>query len=230
MPASLSAGPAPLRIRLAGQSIRLLPERCAYWEEREMLILSDLHLGKSATFRHHGLAVPEGDTADDLARLDRAIEATRPLELMIVGDLFHAASGRSAAVVELFAAWRQRNTALKVQLIVGNHDRNALPPQHCQVEVAGHALDCGLLQFVHDPADANPSQTSVCGHVHPVVALGPGGKLRAACFWQRPQMLVLPSFGGFTGGATIKPTQADVCHAIADGRIHSIPATVLLRL
>ena len=116
-----------------------------------------------------------------------------------------------------------------MQLIVGNHDRRALPPALCDVSVVGNSMDCGPLHFVHDPADADPSTTSICGHVHPVITLGPGGKLRAACFWQRPQLLVLPSFGGFTGGANLKPTAEDVYYAIADGRIHTIPGRMLTR-
>ena len=118
----------PVRISCAGQSLRLLPQRCAYWEERGALLLSDLHLGKSATFRHHGIALPEGDTAADLARLDVALTDSGAREMIIVGDLFHAASARSATVLRLFADWRERHAGIQIRLIIGNHDRLALPP------------------------------------------------------------------------------------------------------
>ena len=59
----------------AGQTLQLLPERCIFWRETGILILADLHLGKAAHLRHHGMPVPEGNTADDLTRADVQVDA-----------------------------------------------------------------------------------------------------------------------------------------------------------
>lgn len=219
------------RIPFAAQSLRFLPEKAAYWEEGRVLMVSDLHLGKSATFRQHGLAVPEGDTAADLQQLDQALSTTEARELVIVGDLFHAASSHTPEVMELFRAWRERHASLTVTLVIGNHDRRALPPAAYGVEIAGASCHREPLHFVHDPADADAANWTICGHIHPVIGLtGLAGKgLRAPCFWLSGRTLVLPSFGGFTGGSSIRPRSDETYYAIAAGRVHEIPGALLTR-
>ncbi len=219
---------APVRITCAGQSLRLLPQRCAFWEERRALLLADLHLGKSATFRHHGIALPEGDTAADLARLDSALVETNAESIIIVGDLFHAASARSATVMAIFAAWRAQHPELLVQLVIGNHDRGALPPNQCGIVLTGVKYDTGTLAFIHDPADLKEESFAICGHLHPVVRLpGGNGKLSAPCFWHAPRMLVLPSFGGFTGGPPLRPRRDSTYYALAENRVLPVPGPLL---
>ncbi len=52
--------------------------------------------------------------------------------------------------------------------------------------------------------------------------------LKAPCFWLRGgNELVLPGFGGFTGGATISPGEADRVFAVTDGRVLEVPVAVL---
>jgi hypothetical protein len=36
-------------VQLAGEHLRLLPERAAYWVERETLLVADIHWGNAAT-------------------------------------------------------------------------------------------------------------------------------------------------------------------------------------
>lgn len=192
-----------------------------------MLIVSDIHLGKSATFRAHGMALPEGDTADDLARLELAVQKTSAKEVMIVGDLFHASSGRSAIVLELLCDWRKRHQDISVKLIVGNHDVRARPPKDCEISILGDCHDDGPFHFVHDPEHIPAEGFSFCGHLHPQISLG-SGHLKTACFWETSRFLVLPSFGGFTGGKPLKPSRDETYHAVAEGKIHRIPGQLLV--
>src|SRR4029453_9621770 len=48
--------------------------------------------------------------------------------------------------------------------------------------------------------------TTLAGHLHPAVTLhGRGGdSVRLPCFWIRERLVVLPAFGAFTGGASIR--------------------------
>ena len=66
-----------LDVRLAGEEVRLLPERALFWPRTATLIVADLHWGKGATFRAAGIPIPLGSTSDDLARLDAALAAHR---------------------------------------------------------------------------------------------------------------------------------------------------------
>jgi metallophosphoesterase superfamily enzyme len=59
-PASPSTGSAA--IVAASRELRLLPQRALLDTASRSLMVADLHLGKAATFRAHGLPVPSGTT------------------------------------------------------------------------------------------------------------------------------------------------------------------------
>ncbi|MEK9774882.1 MAG: DEAD/DEAH box helicase, partial [Quisquiliibacterium sp.] len=65
---------AALRLEHAGVCLTLLPQRAVLIEHERALLVSDLHLGKAATFRKLGVPVPEGTTLATLARLDALLE------------------------------------------------------------------------------------------------------------------------------------------------------------
>jgi DNA ligase-associated metallophosphoesterase len=222
-------------LTLGGQTLQFLPERCAFWQEARTLLLADLHLGKAAHLRHHGLPIPEGHTADDLARLTMAIQRTTPRHVIFCGDIFHAPSAQSPAVLELVTAWRATHPDITFTLITGNHDRGrALPPPACGIQLAGHVLHQVPFHFIHDPAHASgPPAITISGHLHPTAALSaaPGRALSAPCFWYQtvPQILVLPAFSTFTAGVPIHPAPHDSIHAIHSGKVSPIPSHLCRR-
>ena len=65
-----------LDIDVAGESLRLLPDRALLWPRARTLVIADLHLGKAQHFRRAGIALPRGGTGHDLARLDRLLADT----------------------------------------------------------------------------------------------------------------------------------------------------------
>ncbi len=216
-------------LSLRGQTLDLLPERCAFWRQAKVLLLADLHLGKAAHLRHHGLPVPEGHSADDLARLSRAILRTGAREVLFCGDFFHAPSAQSPTVLDLVEKWRASHPAIHFSLVIGNHDLGrALPPPRCGIDLVGHSLWRDPFYFVHDPAHADPDRLSIVGHLHPLAALAgpPPRTWRAPCFWWQAERscLVLPAFGSFTAGAVIQPDAADTLHVICDETVSPVPA------
>ena len=54
----------------------LLAERAVFWPGRKSLLVADFHLGKAATFRRAGIALPSGTTTENVERLGRAIDKT----------------------------------------------------------------------------------------------------------------------------------------------------------
>lgn len=227
------------RLTIGRETLELLPSRCAWWPARNTLLVSDLHLGKAAALRHHGLPVPEGDTEADLRRLSEALRQTSARELVVCGDLFHAPAAKSPAVLELFRSWRARHAGVSVTLVPGNHDKpEALPPEDLRIVIAGGRLDLrnpdaaaatdeGGFACVHDPVEAPGDVPCVCGHLHPVVALGERGvaPLRAPCFWWNAErrLLVLPAFGGFTGGVVARPARGDRVFAVCPDKVLEVP-------
>jgi DNA ligase-associated metallophosphoesterase len=241
-------GVTPLSLSLAGQTLDLFPDGAAWWREQGILILADCHFGKSASFRHHGVAVPEGGTVDDLERIDRLLARTGAGQLLVVGDFFHAPTGYSDEVMAWLMAWRERHADLRVTLVPGNHDRwlHRLPSR-LALEIVPGVHQLGVMGFVHDPASVAPvgqmnpapltegataASAWICGHLHPAVRLGGRRErgLKAPCFWlQREAVLVLPGFGSFTGTAVITPGAGDRVFAAAGGRVMEVPARLMQR-
>ncbi len=206
--------------------IQLLPEGAVFLTSSSTLILSDVHLGKSATFRARGLPVPEGDTPRDLARIRDLVNVHHAAHLVIAGDLFHAPSGVTpeiAATLESFL----RDAGVPFSLVRGNHDAK-LKNLPAGITAADH-LDFGTVRIVHDPAHASPGRFNITGHWHPVVRIPDGRRtsLRLPCFLLRGGTLVMPSFGSFTGGAIVDPEEGDRFFVDLKGKVIEVPAALV---
>lgn len=212
MPVIVTAEPAAID---TVADVVLLPGRAAFLPATRTLLVADLHLGKAATFRKAGMAVPEGSAQADLERLVRLVHESRAERLLILGDLFHARSGCTPPVLAEFAAARARFAGTFVGLVIGNHDRalGRVPPD-LGIDSCLRTLDEPPFHFVHDPATGltEPDRTAftVAGHLHPRLAItGPGGdRLAERCFVADEHLLLLPAFGSFTGGHRIDPAPA----------------------
>ncbi|MFM8634721.1 MAG: ligase-associated DNA damage response endonuclease PdeM [Planctomycetia bacterium] len=193
--------------------IRLLQGRAALLHTSATLLVSDLHLGKAATFRRAGIPVPEGSAQHDLARLEMLVLRHAVRRLLVLGDLFHARSGCTERVREEFATMRARIPATEVVLVQGNHDRPLGPlPASLGIDAVVPSLDEPPLRFVHEPATAvtaaDRALFTVGGHLHPTISIrSPSGdRISDRCFVAEDSVLVLPAFGSFTGGHRITPT------------------------
>ena len=206
--------------------IQLLPEGVAFLTSTSSLVIADIHLGKSATFRARGLPVPEGDTELDLTRIRNLVHETHAKHLIIAGDLFHAPAGVTAELAEMLAAFIN-TLGIPLTLICGNHDAK-LKRLPAGLTALSH-LDQEHIRVIHDPKDASPDHFNIAGHWHPVARI-PDGKrtsLRLPCFLMRNNTLVLPSFGSFTGGAIIDPEDGDRVFTHLKGRVIEVPVDLL---
>lgn len=207
--------------------LRLLPDAALLvLGEETHLIAADLHLGKSAAFRAHGLPVPEGDTARDLTRLTKLIEEHRPDHLLIAGDLFHADAGSGDGTLDTFMAFLDA-IAIRFTLVTGNHDRKIrrMPPSISQV----CHLDIDGLRIIHKPEEADEGMANLCGHIHPVLRIpdGRNTSLRMPCFHLSGNVLTLPAFGSFTGGHIVKPAKGDRFFVTHNGAVIEVPNELL---
>jgi len=196
----------------APADVVLLPGRAAFLPVSRTLLVADLHLGKAATFRKAGMPVPEGSAQADLERLVRLVHESRAERLLILGDLFHARSGCTPAVLAEFAAARRRFAATFVVLVIGNHDRSlGRLTSEVGIDSCRRTLDEPPFHFVHDPATCLPEPGrhafTVAGHLHPRLTIhSPAGdRVADRCFVAEAGSLVLPAFGSFTGGQRVDP-------------------------
>lgn len=213
-----------LTIECAGEEVALLADRALYWPREKTLMVADLHIGKTAAFRHAGIPIPPGTTERDLARLRLLITQTKSEKLIVLGDFFHARSGCDEATLEQVQVWRREHASLQMVLVRGNHDRHAGdPPDDWQIECHSEPLRSGPWVLRHTP-EPDPQGMVLAGHLHPVVRMRDGlrGWLRMACFHRSPKMLVFPAFGSFTGGAPIRATSDDDVYVMHQGVIRCL--------
>ena len=227
----LMAGALP--VTLGNVALHLLPDRAAWLDEARALLVADVHLGKAETFRRHGVPVPDGVGDATLARLSALIEATLPQRLIVLGDLLHGPQAHRPAVIDSLTRWRDRHAGVDVALVRGNHDdRAGDPPARCGIQMLDEPMSLAGCGLRHTPlprgtgvgAAAGLAGPTVAGHLHPAYRLrGRADRLRLACWWRYDDTLVLPAFGGFTGGHDIEPAPGDGVFVSDGERVHAVP-------
>ncbi|RYY98025.1 MAG: ligase-associated DNA damage response endonuclease PdeM [Chitinophagaceae bacterium] len=206
----------PLLHTHLGQRLWLSAQRALFWEEERILLLSDLHLGKSGHFRKAGIPVPAGVMKEDMQRLLHLLGHFRPERLVVVGDLFHSRDNREH---DLFRRWRDDLPDQRITLVRGNHDILSKDwYREAGIEVVEEPMRIGPYCFAHDPADAPAGVYTFCGHLHPGVVLHGLGRqsLRFPCFYFAPEYCILPAFGKFTGLANVHPQKTDIVFAVVE--------------
>lgn len=210
------------RFEFHNHRLTLHPEAAVLVEETGDLVVADLHLGKAAAFRARGIPVPEGDNERDLGRLLALVRETGAARLIVAGDLFHAPAGITP---ELVAALDGFLATLGVPFVLvrGNHEEKlkCLP---CGFDALPEFRSGGI-RIVHDPRDVEGHDFHLAGHWHPIVKIKDGKRtwLRLQSFLLRGNLLVLPSFGGFTGGAVIDMESGDRAFVPLRDRVVEVP-------
>jgi DNA ligase-associated metallophosphoesterase len=204
-------------LTIAGEDVRLLPERGLFWPRACTLVVADVHWGKAATFRAAGIPIPGGTTTEDLARLDRAIHRTGARRLVVLGDLFHAKAGRIATrTLATLREWRERTKRLEIQLVRHAGD----PPDDLRINCVNAPAFLPPFVLRHQP-DLSREGYTLAGHLHPaLVVSGPAlQRERLPCFLVRPRVTLLPAFGSFTGSSPVSPDPCDRAFVVADGEV-----------
>lgn len=216
------SAPTPvLTLPVAGTELVARGDRTLFWPDRKTLFAADVHLGKDAAFRAQAVPVPLGSTRSDLRRLSHALAETGAERLVVLGDLFHAASGMTTDTIDAVVEWREKHRSLTILLVRGNHDRNA-GPLPARLDLIEREAPVGIDPFAYCHRPGTSGQGYVlCGHIHPAVKLrGPGGEqMRLPCFHRRSDSLILPAFGEFTGSHTVTPRPNETVYAVVDGDV-----------
>lgn len=206
---------------LSGNHFLLSADRTVYWEEENVLILSDLHLGKSGHFRKHGIGIPQDIFKEDLQRLFAAIQLHKPGKVIIVGDMFHSHANKEH---QLFLKWRKDLAHIDFRLVIGNHD--ILPLnwyKEANLQLHYNELELGDFIFTHDIREAaiKKNKYYFSGHIHPCIQLRGLGKqfVQVPCFYFNEEFAVLPAFGKFTGTYALKINKEDNVFALAGEKI-----------
>lgn len=208
-------------IAISGLTLQLLPDKAIYIASLEMLLVSDIHLGKSETFQSLGIPIANHVNQVTIDRLHHLCTTLQPKTLIILGDLFHSQYG---LVEDVLTRWNDflNSIVAEVKLVIGNHDRQLIH------RLGKHSMECftdviqiNHLILSHHPAP-QPQCLNICGHIHPCIRIKTRlDNLRLPCFFlnKTTHVLVLPSFGEFTGGHEMKLTKQSIAYAIVEDAI-----------
>ena len=214
-------------VRIAGVDLVADISGALYWETERLLVVSDLHLEKGSSFATRGLLLPPFDTAATLARLGAVIARYNPRRIVALGDSFHdrdaherVTNGDRGVIAALQAGrdwiW-----------IAGNHDPR--PPEGLGGATA-QEIAIGNICLRHGPTGASGE---IAGHLHPTARVATRGRaFNRRCFASDGERMVMPAFGAYAGGLSIRdrafervfPTPAFVAHVLGDQRMHAIAA------
>lgn len=204
------------KVHINANHFELLPSGTIFWEEKKMLLIADVHLGKVAHFRKYGAAIPANAAFQNLEKLTEISNQFQPKTICFLGDLFHSKLNEEWLDFEKWVEY----TKTEMMLISGNHD---IIPNFMYEEIGVKVFDELLLDgfhLTHHPSEIKGT-FNFCGHVHPGIKMKGVGRqfLKFPCFYKTENQLILPAFGNFTGKHILTPSEMDAVFAIVEGEV-----------
>ncbi|KAA8605102.1 metallophosphoesterase [Salipiger aestuarii] len=175
-----------------------LPSGALHWPGENLLVVSDLHLGKAARLSAvGGAALPPYETRETLQRLGADLDATGARRVVCLGDSFDTHDIAEALPEDDRLRIARLQAGRDWTWIEGNHD-----PGPVSLGGAHRAeLRIGRLLLRHIAESGATGEVS--GHYHPKARLALRGRvLSRRCFLVDADRLILPAYGAYTGGLT----------------------------
>lgn len=205
-----------MTISINNQVFVLHQSGAVFWKEKKILLISDVHLGKVAHFRKHGIGIPKDAIFENFIRLDAVLELFSPQTIVFLGDLFHSKINKEWG---FFVEWTEKHSQ-KIILVEGNHDIISKKLYaDLNIEIYKELLIDDFL-LTHHPIDKE-GMYNFCGHIHPGISLKGLGRqfLSLPCFFRKPNQLIFPAFGEFTGKFNLVPTEEDTVYVITKDEV-----------
>jgi DNA ligase-associated metallophosphoesterase len=215
-------------VNVAGVTLFADLSGALFWEEESLLVVSDLHLEKGSSYAARGTLLPPYDTVATLGRLGAVVTRHDPRMVIALGDSFHDRTAHD----RLSAPNREAIAALQVRRdwiwISGNHDP-ALPDD--LGGVVANEVAIGPIVFRHEPTGVSGE---IAGHLHPKARVTARGRtVERRCFACDGMRAVMPAFGAYAGGLSIRDaafsrifqTLGFMAHVLGDNRLHTIAAS-----
>lgn len=204
---------------LQGQKLHLNAGKVVFWEEEQMLIVSDIHFGKISHFRKSGIGIPSSAIALNFNNLRNVISFYSPRKILFLGDLFHSTYNEEWPLLQDFIA---QFPQIQFLLLLGNHDiltqRNY---QEANLILLENKWIKAPFVFTHEPIDQTTGFYQIAGHIHPGIKMsGKGlGSVTIPCFFFSEKLAILPAFGYFTGLYKVKPRKTDTIFGVLNHQI-----------
>ena len=200
------------------------------WPSQRLLVVSDCHFEKASFLGAFANPIPHYDSLKTLHALQNLVDYYSPEHVICLGDSFHdqnawsrLSDSEKQALIRLVQS-RQRWT-----WILGNHDPelpSELPGDHAERLVIKNLI------FLHEPEQQNSDDHSqIFGHFHPKLTKTIARhRMTGKCFMYDESKMVMPAFGAFTGGLSIKEAPLSELfnlkksnkHLIYSNKIHAV--------
>ena len=193
-------------------------DRALYLPGADVLVCSDLHLGRDAT---SAVRAPLGERRDITGRLRALCDRFFPTEVVLAGDVLHSFSGTPGDAAESFdGVVREIETRdLGLTITPGNHDAmlgglwGGRTPAQYRIGSDGEVTDGGevVVCHGHELPEEGGAGTYVIGHDHPAIEIE--GQ-RRPCYLYGPSMyesadvLMLPAFTRLAAGVPVNGSSA----------------------
>lgn len=190
-----SQGMSEQLLDFQGTQLHARGDGALFWPAQSLLVVSDLHLGKSERIaRRSGQMIPPYESDETLEKLDTAIAQTKAKTVICLGDSFDDLNA-ATRLSQRHRLWITRLQAGREWIwIEGNHD--AGPTDFGGTHLADYT--CASLHFTHI---ATGQIGEISGHYHPKATLNARGRaITRPCFLYDESKLILPAFGAYTGG------------------------------
>lgn len=215
-------------LALAGAELHALCDGALFWPDENLLVVSDLHLEKGSSFARRGQLLPPFDSAVTLARLAALIAHHAPRRVIALGDSFHDTEGAARLSPDDRAALAALMAGRDWLWILGNHDPE---PDETVGGDFSVSLAWSGITFVHEPTAG--ARAEIAGHLHPCARVSHRGRgLSRRCFATDAARIIVPAFGAYTGGLSIRHAAFAplfngtrfMAHLVGAARVFSLPA------
>ena len=175
-----------------GGTFDAMAEGVLFWAAQNLLIVSDLHLGKSARMaRRSGVLIPPYETTDTLSRLSQLIASIAPQTVICLGDSFDDLTAMDELSEQDMRELSAMMAGREWIWIEGNHDAGP-------VHIGGsHRTEVTISGITFRHIAKPGARAEVSGHYHPKAHLA--GRSRP-CFLIDSDRIIMPAFGTYTGG------------------------------
>jgi uncharacterized protein len=198
----------------AGQPLVALPSGALHWPDRNLLIVSDLHLGKSERLaRRGGTLLPPYETRETLTRLSDDLDRTVAKSVLSLGDSFDDLVAADTLDEADHMTLARLMAGRDWTWIMGNHDAGTFTfggTNRADVTL-------GPIALRHIATTQTPE---ISGHYHPKARIGSTVR---RCFLVDHNRIILPAYGAYTGGLhcddpALTSLMADTAIAVLTGK------------
>ena len=185
-------------IEFYNHKLQINKEGILFWLEKEIAIVSDLHLEKGSSFASTGQFIPPHDSEETLKKLLNVIDNYKVKKVILLGDTFHDKDAFHRMSSKVRFLFEELIKNYEVIFILGNHENKM------KIDSINFYYDYVVddIHFLHEAVQKNINQIS--GHFHPVATIKVSSKkVTTKCLIHTNNHIILPSFGEFTGGLNI---------------------------